>query len=139
MSKAQFGLVLVLAVLTGLIGGAATGLIAGTITSQVFPAKFLRAKRFEVVNKRGKILVSLDQSGLTFFAHEGAQVSAALNTALGRFTLHDQAANRVIELDTNSLSLTLYDSDGKPVWKIPPAQAQPRAQFSSSIPSEAQP
>jgi hypothetical protein len=139
MSKAQFGLVLVLAMLTGLIGGAATGLIAGTITSQVFPAKFLRAKRFEVVNKRGKILAALDQSGLTFFAREGAQVSAALNAELGRFTLHDQAANRRVELDTNSLSLTLYDSDGKPVWKIPPEQTQPRAQFSSSLPPEARP
>src|SRR5262245_19150061 len=139
MSKAQYGLVLVLAILSGLIGGVGAGMIAGPITSQVFPAKFLRAKRFEVVNKRGKILVSLDQSGLTFFAREGAQVSAALNAELGRFTLHDQAANRVIELDTNSLSLTLYDSDGKPVWKIPPEQTQLRAQSSSSIPPEAQP
>lgn len=139
MSKTQYGLVLVLAILSGLIGGVGAGMIAGPITSQVFPPKFLRAKRFEVVNKRGRILVSLDETGLTFFAQEGAHVPTALNAELGRFTLHDQAANRVIELDTNSLSLTLYDSDGKLVWKIPPEHTQPQAQFPSSIPPETRP
>jgi hypothetical protein len=139
MSKAQYGLVLVLAILSGLIGGMGAGMIAGPLTSQVFPAKFLRAKRFEVVNKRGRILASLDDTGLTFFAEEGAHVPAALNAELGRLKLHDQAANRVIELDANSLSLALYDSSGKLVWKIPPEQTHSQSPPSSPIPQEAQP
>jgi hypothetical protein len=125
MSKAQYGLVLVLAILSGLIGGAGAGMIAGPITSQVFPPKFLQAKRFAVVNNRGRTLAVLDETGLRFFAQEGAHVSVALNAELGRLKLHDQAANRVIELDTNRLSFALYDSDGKLVWKIPPEQAHP--------------
>lgn len=121
MSKAQFGLVLVLAILTGLVGGAATGLIAGTVSSQVFPPKFLRAKSFAVVNKRGKILASLDEFGLTFFEHEGAGIPVTLN-ADGHLKL--QSAGRLIEINANSLSLKMYDFDGRVIWQIP-GQAQP--------------
>jgi hypothetical protein len=137
MTKAQYGLVLVLAILSGLLGGMGAGMIAGPITSQVFSAKFLRAKRFEVVDKRGKILASLDESGLTFFEHEGAGIPVALDTASSRLKL--LSSGRLIELNANSLSLTVYDSDGKLVWKIPPAPTQPPTQLPSSIPLETQP
>jgi hypothetical protein len=120
MSKAQYGLVLVLAMLSGLLGGAATGLIAGTVSSQVFPPKFLRAKRFAVVNKRGKILASLDESGLTFFEHEGAGIPVTLNAG-GHLKL--QSAGRLIEIDANNLFLKMYESDGRAIWQIP-EQAQ---------------
>ena len=121
MSKAQFGLVLVLAALTGLIGGVATGLIAGTVTSQIFPPKILRAKRFEVVMKRGRILASLDESGLTFFEHEGAGIPVTLEAG-GRLKL--QSANRLVEINANSLSMKMSEWDGKTIWQIP-QQSQP--------------
>jgi len=137
MSKAQYGLVPVLAILSGLLGGMGAGMIAGPITGQVFPPKFLRAKRFEIVDKRGKILASLDESSLTFFEHEGAGIPVALSTTGGRLKL--LSSGRLIEINANSLTLAMYDFDGKLVWKIPPTQTQPSTQLPSPIPPETQP
>ena len=117
MSKSQYSLVLLVAVVSGLIGGA--------IASWFFPVRVLRAARFEAVDKRGKVRAALDKSGLVFLPQEGETAPVALDAERSSLRLFGSNAGDRIELSATERLLQLSDGQGKSIWEVP-TRVQPR-------------
>ena len=101
MGKKQYGLIMVLAIVAGLIGGG--------VASRLFPPKVIQAKRFEVVRK-GERLAVLDRNGLVLSAERGWM--AALHAEGGPgLVLYDGSQKTRVVLSAAAPNLTLYDND----------------------------
>jgi len=105
MNKTPYGLVLVVAVVSGLAGG---------IVSRLLPLGVIRASRFEAVDTRGEVRASLDKSGLVFFAKEELMPPVVLDAEEPSLRL--SAGNR-IEIGTSAHPLRLSDASGKILWQ----------------------
>lgn len=76
MGKIEYGIVLVMAVVVGLIGGVLSGPLGDTLLPHKLLPKEIRARKgFEIVDKHGKLRARLDKEGLTFFDEEEKQVA----------------------------------------------------------------
>lgn len=105
MRRSQFGLLLVVTAISGLIGG--------TLVNRFFPPPVLRAARFEAVDKRGEVRASLDKSGLVFFPREGTIAPVVLHAdGFLRF-------NTGGRLELSAMSLRFSDVEGKILWETP--------------------
>lgn len=98
MSNRHYGLVLVMALIVGLLGGALSGPIAESLLPQKLLPKYLRARRgFEIIDKRGKLSVRLDKEGLAFFDENGEQ-STLLNQQGVSFTFANEGLYSRVQL-----------------------------------------
>lgn len=101
MDRKQYGLVLLVAMVAGLIGGG--------VASRLFPPQIIQAKRFEVVRK-GKRLAVLDRDGLVLSAERGWM--AALHAEGGPgLVLYDGSQKTRAVLSAAAPNLTLYEND----------------------------
>ena len=90
MSKTQYGFVLLTAVIASLIGGATA--------SWLFPPRVLRAVRFEAVDKRGEIRMTLDKSGLFFFPRKGETAPVVFDADAASLKLYGSNVGDRLEL-----------------------------------------
>ncbi len=114
MRASQFGLVLLVAIVSGVLGGA--------VGSWLLPARVLHATRFEGVDKHGTIRVTLDKSGLVFFPQKGNAgdpPSVALDADGGRLRLFGANIGDRVELSATEQLLRLSDAQGKILWEVP--------------------
>lgn len=117
MSKSQYSLVLLVAMVSGLVGG--------VTASWLLPVRVLRAARFEAVDKRGKVRATLDKSGLVFLPQEGETAPVALDAERSSLRLFGYNAGDRIELSATERLLRLSDGQGKSIWKVP-TRVQPQ-------------
>lgn len=127
MSTTQFSVVLVVAVISGLIGG---------VIARLLPVGVLRAARFEAVDSRGEMRASLDKSGLVFFSKEGLIPPVALDAEESSLRLYGYNAGDRIHISATDGALRLSNAEGKMIWEVPqrpplsdmlPAQPSPSA------------
>lgn len=129
MSKAQYGLVLLVAVVTGLIGGA--------VSSRLFPPRVFRALRFEAVDKHGEIRMALDKSGLTFFPREGETAPVALDAETASLRLYGHNAGDRVEVSAVKRVLRLSDAEGRILWEVPASEEPSEGNVSPDLSSAA--
>ena len=101
MSKAQYGLVLLIALVGGGIGGA--------FANRLVPLGTVRAKAFEVVRK-GERLAVLDRDGLLLSAQGNIALLSAEGPEVALF--HEQRQTRAV-LSAVAPSLILYTQNGQ--------------------------
>lgn len=111
MSTMQYGVVLVVAIISGLIGG---------VIARLLPVGVLRAARFEAIDDRGELRASLDKSGLVFFAKEELIPPVALDAEQASLRLY--AGNR-ISISPGDGAFRLSNPAGGIIWEAP---QQPR-------------
>jgi hypothetical protein len=99
----------------------------------------LRALRFEAVDKRGEIRLTLDKSGLTFFPREGGQTApVALDAETASLRLYGHNAGDRVEVSAVRRVLRLSDATGKILWEVPvreePSEGSVSPDLSSAAP-----
>jgi hypothetical protein len=134
MGKAQYGLVLLIALVGGVIGGA--------LANRFVPLGTVRAKAFEVV-RQGERLAVLDRDGLLLSArgnrallsaagpevvlfHERRQTRAVLSAVAPSLMLYTQSGQRRAELvlwPDDEPHLRFYNSHDHITWEAPAPQA----------------
>lgn len=131
MSKVQYGFVLIVALVAGLIGE--------VVGSRLFPPRVFRALRFEAVDKRGEIRMALDKSGLTFFPREGETAPVALDAETASLHLYGHNAGDRVEVSAVKRVLRLSDAEGKILWEVPareePSESGAAQDLSSTAPA----
>lgn len=123
MNNSSYGLVLVVAVVSGLVGG---------IVSRLLPLGVIRASRFEAV-AGGEIRATLDKSGLVFFAKEELMPPVVLDAEEPSLRL--SASNR-IEISASAHPLRLSDGLGKILWEALASPQLPEIAIAPPLPSE---
>ena len=100
MSKARYGLVLIVVALTGLIGGAGASQLGqwGVLPRFLLPRSVQVQKGFEIVDNQGKRRVLLDTNGLTFFGDDG-EGQVRLSAQRPDLTLYDVSTNSSVQLN----------------------------------------
>src|SRR5712692_3127384 len=126
MSKKQYGLVLVVAMVAGLVGGVVSSWFLGG--TPVFalkapqPAKILQAERFQVVDRNGNIRAELgmmlDGTVSLLLADRTGKSSIhlfVLPNGDSSLALHDQAekVRAILALADGEPGLSLFDKDDK--------------------------
>jgi hypothetical protein len=134
MSKAQYGLVLLIALVGGVIGGA--------LANRLVPLGTVRARAFEVV-RQGERLAVLDRDGLLLSArgniallsavgpevvlfHEQRQTRAVLSAvapSLLLYTQNDQRRAELVLWPDDEPHLRFYNQHDHITWEAPAPQA----------------
>lgn len=122
MSTGRYSLLLVVAFIVGLLGGALSSPLVEYLLPQKLLPKYMRARRgFEIIDKHGKLSVRLDKEGLAFFDDNGEQ-STLLSPHGVSFVFNTQDFYRSVQIDpTNPCLLTFTQN--------------PPAGFSAVLPS----
>ena len=100
MSKTQYGVVLVLAVIAGFSGGAVASQLAHLRLFPHFllPRSVQTQKGFEIVDNQGKRRVLLDKASLTFFGDDG-EWQVTLNARGPELKLYHLNTNSSVQLN----------------------------------------
>lgn len=123
----QYGVVLMVAVMSGLIGG---------VIARLLPVGVLRAARFEAVDNRGETRALLDKSGLVFFAKEGLIPPVALDAEESSLRLYVDNPGDRIHISAMDRSLRLSNAAGAILWEAPQQPRSPDIVLAHPSPSE---
>jgi len=129
MSRKQYGLMLVLAVIAGLVGGVVSSfLFMGTpvFAQKTEVADIIRAKRFEVVDKDGKLHAALyllaGEPGLVLYdKNEKPCAEFSLYNGEPGLSFRDKNSKSrfVLGLDNGEPLLRFTDKNDKVIWSAP--------------------
>jgi len=139
MGKEQYGTLLVVALVAGLVGGIGTSWV---LTSRLvfaepepLPTKVLQAERFEVVDQVGKtraVLAVAPTGALGFTLADQAGKTRAILGLLSDGTPHLGFLNRkgkpraiLGTMPNGSMALALLDKNGRALWQAPSRSQQP--------------
>src|SRR5262249_2957374 len=101
MNKRQYGMLVMVALVAGLIGGIGASWVLTSRLVYAQPAKIIQAERVEIVDKEGKVQAIL-----------GSQEDAGPILALGD---EDGKTRAALMVEYGNPSLKLYDQHGKPI------------------------
>ena len=119
MGRKQYGLVLLVAMVAGLIGG--------VVASRLFPPQIIQAKRFAVVRK-GKRLAVWDRDGLVLSAERGGMAALQAEGGPG-LVLSDGSQKTRAVLSAAAPNLTLYEDDSRRADLALWPQREPQLRF----------
>ena len=116
MNKMQYSIILILAMLSGIIGG--------MLASRFIPISTLYAKRFEVQDKRGNTRMVLDKSSLVFFPQHDSQASIIIDAEQASLSLYGFNAGDRVAVESAIPRLRLSDAQGNVLWEISPPRIE---------------
>ena len=142
MDKGQYGMLLGVALVAGLVGGIGTSWVLTShlvfAESGPLPTKVLQAERFEVVDQAGQTRAALAVAangalGLTL-ADQAGKTRAILGTLsdgtphLGFIDRKGKARAILGTMPNGSMALALLDKNGRALWQAPSSDQQPGRQ-----------